>query len=87
MTRRSPIFLIFFEFFTVFSKTGRFRRGGRPWLGFESCQSVVESLMKCLRVKVKSIFSENNGQAMEDPQFKFQPVPAESTEGGPNCRE
>ena len=87
MTRRSPIFLIFFEFFTVFSKTGRFHRGGRPWLGFESCQSVVESLMKCLRVKVKSIFSENNGQAMEDPQFKFQPVPAESAEGGLNCWE
>ena len=71
----------------VFSKTGRFRRGGRPWLGFESCQSVVDSLMKCLPVKLKMIFSENNGQAMEDPQFKFQPVPAESAEGGPNCRE
>ena len=87
MTRRSPIFLIFFEFFTVFSKTGRFRRGGRPWLGFEPCKSVVDSVMKCLPVKLKSIFSENNGQAMEDPQFKFQPVPAESAEGGPNCRE
>ena len=33
----------------------------------------------------KKHFSENNGQAMEDPQFKFQPVPAESAEGGPNC--
>ena len=87
MTRRSPIFLIFFEFFTVFSKTGRFRRGGRPWLGFEPCKSVVDSVMECLPVKLKSIFSENNGQAMEDPQFKFQPVPAESAEGGPNCRE
>ena len=87
MTRRSPIFLMFFEFFTVFPKTGRFRRGGRPWLGFQSCQSVVDSLMKCLPVKLKMIFGKNNGQAMEDPQFKFQPVPAESAEGGPNCRE
>ena len=84
MTRRSPVFL---KFFMVLSKTDRFHHGGRPWLGFESCQSVVESLMKCLPVKLKMIFSENNGQAMEDPQFKFQPVPAESTEGGPNCRE
>ena len=87
MTRRSPIFLIFFEFFTVFSKTGRFRRGDRPWLGFEPCKSVVDSMMKCLPVKLKSIFSENNGQAMEDRQFKFQPVPAESAEGGQNGRE
>ena len=87
MTRRSPIFLILFEFFTVFSKTGRFRRGGRPWLGFEECQSVVDSVMKCLPVKLKMNFSENNGQAMEDPQFKFQPVPAESAKGGLNGRE
>ena len=87
MTRRSPIVLIYFEFFTVFSKTGRFRRSDRPWLGFEPCKSVVDSVMKCLHVKIKSIFSENNGQAMEDPQIKFQPVPAESAEGGPNCRE
>ena len=87
MTRRSPICLNSFEFFTVFSKTGRFRRGGRPWLGFEPCKSVVDSVMKCLPMKIKSIFSENNGQAMEDPQFKFQPVPAESAEGGLNGRE
>ena len=66
----------------MFSKTGRFRRGGRPWLGFESCQSIVDSFMKCLPVKLKMIFGKNNGQAMEDPQFKFQPVPAESAEGG-----
>ena len=78
MTRRSPIF---FEFFTVFSKTDRFRCGGRPWLGFEPCKSVVDSVMKCLPVKLKRIFSENNSQAMEDPQFKFQPVLAESAEG------
>ena len=71
----------------VFSKTGRFHRDGRPWIGFEPCESVVNSVMKCLPVKLKMIFSENKGQAMEDPQFKFQPVPAESTEGGPNCRE
>ena len=71
----------------MFSKTGRFRRGGRPWLGFEACQSVVDSVMKCLPVKLKSIFGKNNGQAMEDPQFKFQPVAAESAEGGLNCRE
>ena len=87
MTRRYPIFFDFFEFFTVFSKTGRFRRGCRPWLGFELCKSVVDSVMKCLPVKIKSIFSENNGQAMEDPQFKFQPVPTESAEGGLNCWE
>ena len=87
MTRWSPIFLIFFEFFTVFSRTGRFRRGDRPWLGFEPCKSVVDYVMKCLPVKLKSIFSENNGQAMEDPQFKFRPVPAESAEGSLNCRE
>ena len=86
MTRRSPIFLIFFEFFIMFSKTDRFHHGGRPWLGFESCQSVVDSVMKCLPVKLKSIFSENNRQAMEDPQFKFQPVPPESAEGGLNGR-
>ena len=79
--------MIFFEFFTVFSKTGRFRRGGRPWLGFEPWKYVVDSVMKCLPVKLKMIFSENNGQAMEDPQFKFQPVPAESAEGGLNCWE
>ena len=71
----------------MFSKTGRFHCGGRPSLGFEPCHSVVDSVMKCLPVKIKSIFSENNGQAMEDPQFEFQPVPAESAEGGPNCRE
>ena len=71
----------------VFSKTGKFCHGGRPWLGFEPCKSVVDSVMKCLPVKLKSIFSENNEQAMEDPQFKFQPVLAESAEGGPNCRE
>jgi hypothetical protein len=76
-----------FEFFTVFSKTGRFRRGGRPWLGFEPCKSVVNSVMKCLPMKLKSIFSENNRQAMEDPQFKFQPVPDESAEGDLNGRE
>ena len=64
-------FLFFFEFFTLFSKTGRFRRGSRPWLGFESCQFVVDSLTKCLPVKLKMIFGKNNGQAMEDPQFKF----------------
>ena len=87
MTRRSPIFLIFFEFFTVFSKTDGFRHAGRPWLGFEPCQSVVDSVMKCLPVKLKSIFGKNNRQAMEDPQFKFQSVPAESAEGGLNCRE
>ena len=87
MTRRSPIFLFFFEFFTVFSKSGRFRHGGRPWLGFEACQSVVDSVMKCLPVKLKSIFGKNNGQAMEDPRFKFQSVPAESAEGGLNYRE
>ena len=87
MTRRSPILLLFFEIFTVFSKTGRFRCGGRPWLGFESCKSVVDSMMKCLPVKLKSIFGKNNGQAIKDPQFKFQPVPAESAEGGLNCWE
>ena len=76
-----------FEFFTVFSKTARFRRGDRPWLGFEPCKSVVDSVMKCLPVKLKSIFSENNGQAMEDPQFKFKLVPAKLAEGGLNCRE
>ena len=53
---------------------------------FEACQSVVDSVMKCLPVKLKSIFGKNNGQAMEDPQFKFQPVPTESAEGGLNCR-
>ena len=79
--------MIFFEFFTVFSKTGQFRRGGRPWLGFEACQSIVDSVMKCLPVKLKGIFGKNNGQAMEDPQFKFQPVPAESAEGVLNCQE
>ena len=87
MTRRSPIFLIFFEFITVFSKTGRFRRGGRPWLGFDPCQSIVDSVMECLPVKLKSIFGKNNGQAMEGPQFKFQPVLAESAEGGMNGLE
>ena len=87
MTRRSLIFLVFFDFFTMFSKTRRFRRGGRPCLGVESCKVVVDYLMKCLPVKLKMIFGKNNGQAMEDPQFKFQPVPAESAEGGPNCRE
>ena len=87
MTRRSLIFFVFFEFFTVFSKTSRFRRGGCPWLGFEACQSVVDSVMKCLPVKLKSIFGKNNGQAMEDPQFKFQLVLAESVEGGLNGRE
>ena len=71
----------------VFSKTGRFHRGGPPWLGFESCKFVVDSVMKCLPMKLKRIFSENNEQAMEDPQFKFKPVPAESAEGGLNCRE
>ena len=71
----------------MFSKTSRFGLGGRPWLGFEACQSVVDSVMKWLPVKLKSIFGKNNGQAMEDPQFKFQPVPAESAEGGLNCRE
>ena len=72
MWRRGlPFFFDFFEFFTVFSKTGQFRRGDRPWLGFEPCKSVVDSVMECLPVKLKSIFSENNGQAMEDPQFKF----------------
>ena len=71
----------------MFPTTGRFRHGGRPWLGFEPCKFVVGSVMKCLPMKLKSIFSENNGQAMEDPQFKFQPVPAESAEGGVNCRE
>ena len=78
---------MFFEFFTVFSKTGRFCRGDRPWLGFEPCKSVVDSVMKVLPVRLKSIFSENNGQAMEDPQFKFQPVPPESAEGDLNGRE
>jgi hypothetical protein len=71
----------------VFSKTGRFRHGGRPWLGVESCKAVVDYLMKCLPVKLKMIFSKNNGQAMEDPQFKFQLVPAESAEGCLNGRE
>ena len=71
----------------MFSKTGRFHRGGRPWLGFEACQSVVDSEMKCLPVKLKRIFSENNGQAMEDLRFKFRPVPAESAKAGLNCRE
>ena len=80
-------FFDFFEFFTVFSKIDRFHRGGRPWLGFGPCKSVVDSVMKCLPMKLKRIFSENNGQAMEDPQFKCKPVPTESAEGGPNCRE
>ena len=71
----------------MFSKTDRFGLDGRPWLGFEPCQSVVDSVMKCLPVKLKSIFGKNNGQAMEDAQFKFQPVRAESAEGGLNCRE
>ena len=71
----------------VFSKTGRFGRGGRQWLGFEPCQSVVDSVMKCLPVKLNSIFDKNNGEAMVDPQLKFQPVPLESAEGGLNCRE
>ena len=85
--QRSPIFLIFFEFFTVFSKTDGFRHAGRPWLGFGPCKSVVDSLMKCLPVKLKMIFGKNNGQTMEDPQFKFQPVPTESAEGGLNGRD
>jgi hypothetical protein len=44
-------------------------------------------MMKCLPVKLKMIFSKNNGQSMEDPQFKFQPVPAESADGCLNGRE
>ena len=71
----------------MFSKTSRFRRGGRLWLRLESCKDVGDSLMKCLPVKLKMIFGKNNGQAMEDPQFKFQPVPAESADGGLNGRE
>ena len=71
----------------MFSKTGRFRRGGRPWLGFGSGQSAVPCLLKCLLVELEMIFGKNNGQAMEDPQFKFQPVRAKSAEGGLNCRE
>ena len=37
--------------------------------------------------EAKKDFSENNGQAMEDPEFKFQPVPAELAEGCLNGRE
>jgi hypothetical protein len=44
-------------------------------------------MMKCLPVKLKMIFGKNNGQAMEDPQFKFQPVLAESADGCLNGRE
>jgi hypothetical protein len=53
----------------------------------ESCKAVVDCLMKCLPVKLKMIFSKNNGQAMEHPQFKFQSVPAESADGCLNGRE
>ena len=78
MTRRSPIFLIFLNFLQCFQKPADFVAAAVRGLGFEPCKSVVDSVMECLPVKIKSIFSENNGQAMEDPQFKFQPVPAES---------
>ena len=61
-----PFFWFFWIFYGVL-KNRPICRGGRPWLGFEPWKSVVDSVMKCLPMKLKSIFSENNGQAMEDP--------------------
>ena len=53
-------------------------------LGVKICCRFCDEMPTC---EAKNNFGKNNGQAMEDPQFKFQPVPAESAEGGLNCRE
>ena len=55
-------FFIFFEFFMVFTKSDRFRRGGFPWLGFEPCKSVVDFVVKCLPVKLKGFFEKITGK-------------------------
>ena len=78
--RRFSNFLIFFEFFMPVSKCGQNGGNDRSQLVVESWYFFGVSLIKQILMYLEMIFVKNKEQTTRQLQFKFDPLPAESTE-------
>ena len=77
--RRFPNYLIFFEFFTPVSKCGQNGGNDRSQLVVESWIFFGVSLIKQILMYLEMIFGKNKEQTTRQLQFKFDPLPTEST--------